>query len=346
MAASAKNDTSGTCGENLTWTLDNEGTLTISGTGDMYDYWYNDDFSPWYSQREQIEAVVINDGVTNIGNYALFGCDNLTAITIPNSVTSIGFGAFAYCVGLTSIELPDSVTSIGDGAFSDCSSLANVSFGSGLTSIVGGAFYNCSSLTSIEIPGSVTSIGRTAFANCANLTSIEVDESNSSYSSLNGVLFNKDQTSILCFPGGRSGSYTIPNSVTSIGDDAFKGCTNLTSIVIPDGVTSIGDEAFYGCVVLSDVYFGGTPAQWDQIVIGSRNEQLKNAHIYFIGDVNCDDEVDMDDCVALMRHVLRADEITDTAALTLAEVTGDDSLDMDDVVKIMQYVLKVIDSFD
>ena len=107
--------TSGTCGENLTWTLDNEGTLTISGTGAMTDYYYD---APWHSSSENIKSVVIEDSVTSIGYSAFYGCSNLTSITIPDSLTSIGEWAFGCCSSLTSITIPDSVTSIGERAFS------------------------------------------------------------------------------------------------------------------------------------------------------------------------------------------------------------------------------------
>ena len=130
----------------ITSTLSDDGTLTISGTGNMPDFSINVNnrtTAPWDSQRDKIKTVVIKDGVTSIGKYAFFWCSGLTSITIPNSVTSIGEHAFANCSGLTSITIPNSVTSIGNGAFS-----------------------GCSGLTSITIPNSVTSIGNGAFSRC------------------------------------------------------------------------------------------------------------------------------------------------------------------------------------
>ena len=190
---------SGTCGaegnngDNLTWILDDEGVLTISGTGAMASW--NWKGSPWYANKDKIESVVIEDGVTSIGANAFDGCSGLTSITIPSSVTSIGEHAFYGCSGLTSITIPSSVTSIGAYAFYGCS-VTSITIPSSVTSIGAGAFYRCSGLTSITIPSSVTSIGEYTFYGCSGLTSI-----------------------------------TIPNSVTSIGTSAFSGCSGLTRVI-------------------------------------------------------------------------------------------------------------------
>ena len=142
----------GTCGSNLTWTLDDEGTLTISGTGDMWDYTDIDNRLPW--RNSNVKHVVIESGVTSIGTYAFYFCKSLTSIEIPDSVTSIGEGAFRNYSRLTSIVIPDSVTSIGGDAFMNCTGLTSVVIGNGVTSIGRYAFYNCRSLTSIKYSGS------------------------------------------------------------------------------------------------------------------------------------------------------------------------------------------------
>ena len=275
---------SGTCGaegDNLTWTFDSStGKLTISGTGEMAEY-DSSSSVPWYSYRDSIKTVEIAEGVTSIGNYAFYYCRNLTNIDIPSSVTSIGDGAFGCWYDLTSIEIPSSVTSIGDSAFYDCRKLTSVTFGenseltsigtsafsgcesltsitfgenSQLTSIGNYAFSNCSSLTSIEIPSKVTNIGGEVFRNCSSLMDIAVDNENLSYESIDGILFSKDGTTIICYPMGKPNlSYTIPLNVTGIGDYAFSGCSNLTSVIVKKNVVNIKSTAFKECNNLIDI---------------------------------------------------------------------------------------------
>ena len=181
--------------DNLTWTLDADGKLTISGTRAMKDYSSSEGNQSPVRKNSNVKKVVIEDGVTSIGSYAFASCNNLTSITISDSVTSIGNRAFVSCTSLTSITIPESVTNIEDYAFEWCSGLSNVTIPNSITSIGTGVFHRCSSLTSITIPDSVTSIGNSAFSYCINLTSI-----------------------------------TIPNSVTSIGAYAFRNCSSLKTI--------------------------------------------------------------------------------------------------------------------
>ena len=277
---------SGTCGENLTWALTEDGTLTISGEGQMYHY-DTDNRAPWYEQMASITSVFIKDGVTSIGNYAFHYCRNLTSIDIPDGVTSIGDYAFYfchsltsihipksvtsigtwalyYCSSLTSIHIPDGVTSISDYVFDNCSRLTSIHIPESVTSIGDGAFYYCSSLTSIDIPDSVTSIGYSAFRNCSSLTSIHIPESVTSIgysafegcSSLTNIDIPESVTSIgeyAFFDCSSLTSIHIPESVTSIGSSTFSGCSNLTSIQIPDSVTSLGRSAFSRCSNLTSI---------------------------------------------------------------------------------------------
>ena len=261
---------SGICGENLTWTLDSEGTLTISGTGEMEDYYYTDSRSPWYGKSSSVKTVEIRSGVTSIGSYAFDECSRLTSVSIPNSVTSIGDSAFDECSSLISMTIPDSVTSIGDYAFSGCESLTSVTIPDSVTSIGLRAFNGTpwfqswlqshgdfailnhillryqGDETDVTIPSSVTSIAGGAFSGCRSLTSVTIPNSVTSIGSF-------------AFDGCRSlTSVTIPNSVTSIGNGAFWGCSGLTSVTIPDSVTSIGIAAFYECSSLTSIALGNS----------------------------------------------------------------------------------------
>ena len=223
--------TSGTCGDNLTWTFDN-GTLTISGTGEMEDYYWEENHrAPWFKNRESIKNVVIEEGATNISTYAFYCCSNLINITISNSVTNIESDAFATCSSLTNITIPNSVMSIEEFAIIDCDNLE-----------------------SITISNSVTNIGDGLCYRCSNLKNIYVDKNNQYYSSENGILFNKDKSKLIKYPDGKINKQCIiPDNVTDIGEYAFAACSSLTSITIPNSVTSISDRAFYYCSSLTSI---------------------------------------------------------------------------------------------
>ena len=201
----------GANGNNLTWILTYDGVdsiLTISGSGAMEDYDYNA-YAPWYNYRTQMTTLIIGDSITTIGNYAFSGCTAFTGtLIIPNSVITIGASAFSGCNGFTgTLTIPNSVTTIGVSAF-----------------------INCDNLTSVNIGNNVTTIVNTAFMHCLSLTSINVNNENNTYSSENGVLFNKDKTTIILCPAGKIGNYLIPNSVTNVLYQAFFHCASLTSI--------------------------------------------------------------------------------------------------------------------
>ena len=242
----------GKCGDNLTWKIDNDEVLTISGTGRIPDY--NDPSSggnntaPWYGYAYQIKKVVLGSGVQNIGNDAFADCYGMTDITIPDGVTSIGDSAFDGCSALTEISIPGTVSSIGDSVFSGCSALTEISIPDTVSSIGDSAFSRCSALTEISIPSTVSSIGSYAFSGCA-LREVE-----------------------------------IPQGITSIQTRTFQYCTQLTKITIPDSVTSVEICAFDNCPVLKNVYYGGTEAQWEGMHVDNyagNNSALLDATLYF-----------------------------------------------------------------
>jgi hypothetical protein len=246
---------SGTCGENVTWTLDSDGLLTISGSGAMTDY--SIDGPPPY-RSNNIHSVVIEPGVTRIGSHAFYGCRSMTSVTIPDSVISIGTWAFFSCPCLESIVIPDSITLIPVGAFHSCSNLKSVVIPNSVTIIGQGAFNECTGLESITIPDSVTTIVDQAFRNCSSLKTIVIPDGVKTIAlrtfegcrSLTSVTIPDGVTSIeyYAFYGCSSlTNMTIPSSVTSIESSAFYGCSSLTNVTIPDGVTTIGYSAFSGC---------------------------------------------------------------------------------------------------
>ena len=368
---------SGICGENLTWTLDENGVLTISGTGDMYDF--ASDNMPWADYAEDIKFVEIEDGATSIGDFAFFSLEAMTDISIANSVTSIGQQAFSFCASLTevklpegltsisdalffwcenliSVEIPDSVTSIGMMAFSMSEKLTDVKLPSGLTSIGMEAFY-CCNLTSVVIPNTLTSIDDSAFSACTNLTSVTLQDG---LTSIGSSMFS-GCTALT--------EIAIPDSVTSIGAGAFFNCTALTSVTIPEGVTTIGQIAFYGCSGLTQITFLGDapsigenafydveatayyPADndtWTEEVMRSYGGTItwvaSGAPAYAMGDVNGDSAVDTTDAKLIMQYDLG---MADDTALSLSEadVNGDGSIDTTDAKLIMQLDLGIITEF-
>ena len=268
----------GACGDGLTWEIDvRRGILTISGEGDMYDF-YRDDDTPWYYNYPDISYVVIEDGVTSIGECAFYYCGALYSVTIGNSVTSIGESAFQGCVSIESIVIPDNLTRIGYRAFEGCASLASLSVGRGLASLGYDAFSGCP-LDRIAVDGEnavfhssgnclIETESKKLIAGCNN----SVIPSDGSVTSIENYAFcgRKALTEI-----------TIPDGVTSVGHRAFEGCAALTSISIPDSVTSIGRYAFSGCSSLTDVFFSGSKVEWDNVDIMDPDDTLLSATIHY-----------------------------------------------------------------
>ena len=249
-----------------------------------------------------LKSITIPGSVTSIGDYAFEICSSLTEmiynaencktlgtnwlrdvplqkLTIGTSVKSIPNNAFRNCSNLTSINIPESVTSIGAQAFENCSNLTSINIPESVTLIGYFAFRDCSSLTSITIPESVTEIGNYAFLYCSSLKEFIVDDSNRYYTSKDGVLFSKDITTLITYPNAKASVYEIPESVTSIVDWAFSGCSDLTSITIPESVTSIGNYAFLYCSYLNDIYCRiQNPLKIDESVFSNVN--TTSCHLY------------------------------------------------------------------
>ena len=226
---------------NVTATLYEDGRLIVSGTGTMKSFATNtiETEGTWHdlTSVSNIKSIEIENGVWNIGTQAFKGCSYVTSVTLSNDITEIGSSAFSGCSSLSTINMSNQIEKIGTFAFSGCSSLTN-----------------------INIPSTTNSIGTFAFSECSSLNTINVDSNNMTYSSENGILFNKDKSNLILYPLGKSDitKYSIPNTVTSINERAFNGCTKLTELVIPSSLTKIDDYSFYGMSSLHNIEIPNT----------------------------------------------------------------------------------------
>ena len=254
-AATAQAQTSGTIFD-LKWEY-NEATktLTISGEGSLPDFkGDSEDGGPWIHFKSQIENLVIQEGVTKIGNYAFAYLKNLVNVTLPKSLTSIAYGSFEYCSSLKQVTIPNSVEVIGINAFLECEGMTSLTLSDGLKKIEEHAFKGCKKLTAVTIPAQVETIQYGAFADCANLSAIKVAPRNSHFQSIDGVLFNKDETILFQYPAGRPGTtYTIPANVEEIEIYAFSGCDKLTSVTLSSEMEKIHTWAFAFCSALKSM---------------------------------------------------------------------------------------------
>lgn len=314
--ASETNLTSGTCGDNLIWTLNKEGELVISGTGKISEF----------DCPENIKSVIIEHGVTSIGSYAFNSCTTLTDVTVSSTVKSIGGYAFAHCSALTNINIPDSVISIGDSAFSDCSNLTDIIIPKGVTHIGYSTFSGCSSLTSVVIPEGVLSINYEAFNNCTSLVNLTIPNSvvyvgRDAFK--NTPITNNQSTDVKyvnkwvvsCDPNASSvnvkngtigiaanafsncsmlNDITLPNGITEIGDSAFYNCSNLRSIIIPNGVNKIAINTFAHCSSLSSVVVPNSIVIIEGNAFGETailNKQISDAKYVDKWLVECDQNI-------------------------------------------------------
>lgn len=288
-------------GKNLTWTLDSEGVLTISGLGKMKDYENdNKNRAPWYSSRKSLKKLVLKSGITSIGDYAFFDCSNLTGdLKIPSNVHSIGENAFGYCSGFNgsltiengvveikkyafyhckgftgSLKIPNSVTYIGVYAFYDCAGFTgDLIIGDGVTTIERGAFSGCYRFKgTLKIGNSVTSIGEGAFTSCRGFTgSLIIPDS---VTSIGQQAFS--------FCAGLNGSLIIGNGVTKIQSWAFENCTGIKKVIIGSGVTSVSNESFIRCNSVSGFYLRGNAPTVYLNVTGVEGPFLHGVPLYYI----------------------------------------------------------------
>lgn len=282
------------------------GIIIISGNGKMGSY-YPYSKRPWNQYSDKIKKVIIENGVTNVGQEAFLFCSGLESVELSETVSTIEIEAFDQCDNLTEINLPNSLKSIQTLAFFSCEKLTITKMPNQLKYIGDRAFEDCTSITGVEIPASVTLVSSDAFADCCSLEYFEVDSNNQNYTSVDGNLYNKDKTVFEEHAHGKSdNSFTLPNYVTSLGMSSFYGsinlesvdlsksniksipwcsfehCNKLTSIAIPHSVTSIGKYAFNNCKNLSDIYYYGTEEEWSSISINDYNAPLSTANIHYI----------------------------------------------------------------
>ncbi|MBQ6173320.1 MAG: leucine-rich repeat protein [Clostridia bacterium] len=270
----------GTCGEHLTWTLADNGVLTIAGFGEMDDW----TAAPWpdpaavtrvafMGEPGQVttmtdlgeETVVESyDGITSIGDHAFDGCLALTAVEIPDTVTRIGASAFAGCSSLAAAVIPDSVTELGSGCFSGCGALASAHIPGGITVLPSALFMGCASLTGVDFPASLQTIGGNAFADCVGLTSVTLPSGTLSIGK-SAFMYCTGLTHV-----------SFGGSLTDIGEMAFYGCSSLKTVALPATLGTIGYGAFRNCGV-TDIFFDGT-AEELQAVTGKENLQGATVH--------------------------------------------------------------------
>ena len=279
----ASADESGTCGNNVTYYYDYYAhTLTISGNGPMTDYSSLENLAPWNIYRDDITKIIINHGVTSIGQHAFYKLSNLTSVSLPNSITSLGFESFFGCSSLASIDLPNSIVTIDENVFCNCG-LTSITIPDGVTSIGMNTFNSCRKLTSVIIPNSVTHIGLQAFDTCTSLTSITIPKNvkkieADAFNNCTGltavyisdlyewckIQFVNTLSNPLSYAGHlylnnkEITDLVIPNGITEVPSYAFCGCSSLSTVVIPEGVTSIGSQSFYDCRGMTNITIPNT----------------------------------------------------------------------------------------
>ena len=245
---------SGMCGDNASWSIDENGVLTIKGRGELYDYYSGT--RPYAPVIGNVRNVVIGAGITSVGAYMFTSFPELVSVQLPEGIVSIGDAAFAYCPKLASVNIPSTAVSIGSSAFAESPLITEITLPAGLETIGASAFSGCTGITSVNIPDSVTGLGASAFYNCSSVETAYIGSGvekipNNAFYGCTGLT-----------------SINIPDSVTSIGQYAFASCSGLTSVTIGSGVTSIGEYAFSSCSGLTSINYNGTKVQWNALSKG------------------------------------------------------------------------------
>ena len=361
-ALPAAAETSGSCGEGLTWTLEG-GVLTVSGNGEMEDY--TQKLSPWYDSRAEITRIVLENGVTSIGEKAFVWCEGPESLVIPDSVTKLGFEAFYGCTGLRSLTVGKGLKYIGSFAFGWCEELCEITVSQenptfhsagnclidtaakelvvgcktsvipddGSVTLIGDASFEGSGITSVVIPDSVTKIDHLAFFDCVKLKDVTIGKNVTSIG-WNAFCACEELTGVV-----------IPDGVTEIANWTFYGCSKLKSATIPGSVSKIGANAFLGCLGLTDVYFAGSEEAWRSVSIGELNESLYRAAVHFggapteaalSGDVNGDGAVNKKDSLALKKYL--ADPENHPIVLAAVDVNVDGCVNKKDSLRLKQYL--------
>ena len=206
-----------------------------------------------FADCSALTSINLPNSITTVEKRAFSGCSSLTSITLPNALTAIEKGVFSHCSSLTKITLPDALTTINEDAFEGCDSLTNIIFPDGLVTIRAAAFEGCSSLKTITLPAALKKFSNLAFCGCSSLTNITISTQNNYFSSVDGVLFNKQKTTLIIYPIGKNQtSYTVPENIDSIGSDAFS-YSSLRNIIFPESLEKIGESAFSDCLSLTDI---------------------------------------------------------------------------------------------
>ena len=249
-----------------------------------------------FSGCTSLSKVKLSNNLTIIDDRTFSDCTSLAEIDIPDSVTSIGRFAFSGCTSLSKVDLPKKLTTIEAGTFRDCTSLKEIVIPDSVTEIRSkweyngcyGAFSNCTSLESITIGSGVESLGDEWIASCRRLENITVSPENKTYSSVDGVLFNKDKSELSAYPiGNKRSSYIIPDGVEKIGKKAFYGCRYIESLTIPVSVAEIEASALGNCYDIRAVYYLGTREQWKEVVIGADNYMFALVNVRCADDSQC-----------------------------------------------------------